>query len=258
MLAARADGNLKVEDAQQFEILSPQLQVQIDGPAKRFLEREAAYTITIANPGTAPAQNVHLTAALPPGLKFVRANNAGSYDEATRTVHWMLAELPVRQQGQVELVVMPIEEGTQPLTASARADLGITAEEELAVNVEGIAAILFQVADTNDPVVLGGETTYEIRVRNQGTKAATNVQLLAVLPPELQPVAADGPTANHVNGNEIIFDKLSQLAPKAETTYRIRVKGVQPGDQRVRVQLLSDDIRVPVTKEESTQVYSDR
>ncbi|RMF86782.1 MAG: DUF11 domain-containing protein, partial [Planctomycetota bacterium] len=47
VLAARADGNLKVEDAQQFEILSPQLQVQIDGPAKRFLEREAAYTITI-------------------------------------------------------------------------------------------------------------------------------------------------------------------------------------------------------------------
>lgn len=258
LLAARADGNLKVEDTQEIEVLAPQLEVQIDGPSKRFLERKGTHTITISNPGTAPAKNVHLTVSIPPGMDFVEANNAGSYDEATRKVHWMLEELPVRQQGQVKLVTIPTQEGTQELTASAQADLGVTAEEQLAVSVEGIAAILFQVADAEDPIAVDGETTYEIRVVNQGTKAAENVQVLAVLPEQMRPVAADGPTANTIEGNEIVFDRLARLAPKAETTYRVRVKGLEPGNQRVRVQLVSDDIRVPVTKEESTHVFADQ
>jgi hypothetical protein len=39
--------------------------------------------------------------------------------------------------------------------------------------------------------------------------------------------------------------------------FRVRAQAIAPGDQRVRVQILSDDIRLPITKEESTQVYSD-
>ena len=34
--------------------------------------------------------------------------------------------------------------------------------------------------------------------------------------------------------------------------------GLRPGDHRIRVQLLSDEMDAPVTKEESTRVYSDR
>jgi len=54
-----------------------------------------------------------------------------------------------------------------------------------------------------------------------------------------------------------VFESLPRLAAKADTTYRVRVQGLKPGDQRVRVQLLTDEIRVPITKEESTRVYSD-
>jgi hypothetical protein len=47
------------------------------------------------------------------------------------------------------------------------------------------------------------------------------------------------------------------LAPKADTTYRVRVQGLRSGDLRLRVQLLTDEMSTPVTKEESTRVYSD-
>ena len=49
-----------------------------------------------------------------------------------------------------------------------------------------------------------------------------------------------------------------RLAPKASTIYRLRVQCQAPGDMRVRVQLTTDDIRSPITKEESTRVYSDQ
>ena len=41
------------------------------------------------------------------------------------------------------------------------------------------------------------------------------------------------------------FDGLAQLAPKADTTYRVRVKALRPGDLRARFQLLTDDMQSP-------------
>jgi len=100
--------------------------------------------------------------------------------------------------------------------------------------------IRFHLDESVDPDVAGG-----LRV------------LAVMLPPELRPMAAEGPVRHVANGGRILFDGLARLAPKADTTYRVRVEGLQPGDLRIRVQLLTDEMRSPVTKEESTRVYSD-
>ncbi|HOA51122.1 MAG TPA: hypothetical protein PKI05_02625 [Thermogutta sp.] len=256
-LIARADGNLRVEDQTTIQVLAPQLEVTVGGPSRRFLDRETSYQIALVNRGTAPAKNVRLTASLAAGLQFVRTNNAGAYDPTTHSVQWLLAELPVGQTGMVELVVNPIAAGQQELVCSVRDELGISSESRLSVLVEGISALHFQVADTKDPIAVGMETTYEIRVVNQGTKEATNVQVMVTFPEGIRPLAGEGPVPNTVNGNEVLFGKLNRLAPRGEAIFRIRSQAVGPGDQRIRVQILSDDIRLPITKEESTQVYSD-
>jgi len=116
---------------------------------------------------------------------------------------------------------------------------------------------MLEVVDVVDPIEVGGETTYEIRVLNQGSKAATSLQLAVQLPPQLQPLAAEGPARHTVAGNAVRFEPLARLAPKADTTYRVRAKGLQPGDLRTRVQLITDDMQSPVTKETSTRVYAD-
>jgi uncharacterized repeat protein (TIGR01451 family) len=257
LLSARGDGNLHAENECKLEVVAPQLDVVVEGPKRRYLERQATYQFSVTNPGTAAAKQVDLVAQLPPGLKFMSANNAGYYEEATRTVHWRLEELPANETGSVELVTMPIEEGQHALKLRGTADKGLVSEKEQPVLVEGIAAILFQVSDTVDPVEISGETTYDIRVVNQGSKASTNVRMTIDLPAELKPMAAEGPTRYTVQGNRISFDGLAQLPPKAETTYRVRVKAMSPGDLRARFQLSTDDMKTPVTKEESTRVYAD-
>jgi uncharacterized repeat protein (TIGR01451 family) len=257
VLVGRADANLRVEDRLDVEVVAPQLAVAVEGPRRRYLEREATYQVAISNPGTAPAEQVDLVAYLPPGLRFVSANNAGYYDEHERVVRWRLEELPVRETGTVELVTLPVEPGEQSLRIRSTAERGATAEAEQPVVIEGIAAIHFQVADLVDPVEVGGETTYEVRVVNQGSKASSNVRLALLFPPEMRPTAAEGPTRHTIEGNRVLFEGLARLAPKAETTYRVRARGLQPGDLRVQVQLLTDEMRSPVSKEESTRVYAD-
>jgi uncharacterized repeat protein (TIGR01451 family) len=259
MIFARGEGNLRAEHQLNINVVAPELEVAVDGPQRRFLEREATYEVGISNPGTAAAKDIELVAHLPDGLEFVSANNAGHYDQATRAVHWRLDELPVQETGVVKLVTMPIRAGEHSLRIRGTAAKGVETESEQPVIIEGIAAILFEVRDVVDPIEVSGETVYEISVLNQGSKAATNVRVHMLLPPEMQAVAAEGPTNHAMEARQVAFEPLARLAPKADTVYRVRVRGVQPGDLRVRVQVLTDEMSdVPVTKEESTRVYSDQ
>jgi uncharacterized repeat protein (TIGR01451 family) len=254
---AYADGNLRAEDVLEMEVLAPALELKIDGSERRFLERQATYTLNLANPGTAGAKNIVLSAHLPEGLQFVEANNLGEFDAATRIVNWRLEELPAGESGAVTMIAMPIAEGEHLLTVEAKANQGLSAQQEQRVAVEGIAGATFQVIDASDPVEVGGETSYEIRVINQGTKAATNVRVAAILPDGMQAISAEGPTAHVVDGAQVVFEPVARLAPKADTTFVVRVKATVAGDMRLRVQLTSDEMRTPVTKEESTRVFGD-
>lgn len=257
VLSAHGEGNLRTEDRRDVEVIAPQLDVSMDGPRRRFLEREATYVMAIANNGSAPAKQVELVAYLPRGLKFVSANNAGQYDAGNQTVHWTLAELPASDSDKVELVTLPIEAGEHKLRLEGKAEKGLAVEKEQSVVVEGIAAIKFEVVDTVDPIEKGGETVYEIHVVNQGSKTANNVRITAMVPTGMRAMAAEGPTRFTLEANRVQFESLARLAPKAETTYRVRVQGLRPGDLRIRVQLLTDEMQEPVTKEESTRVYAD-
>jgi len=257
-LVAFADGNLQAEPVKTpIEIIAPALAVAAEGPRKRFLEREAVYQVAVSNPGTAPARNVELAAVLPEGLQFVKADNSGRYDPRTRRVVWMLEELPARESGTVTLSALAVESGTQKVLIEASAEQGLTARDEEQTDVEGIAAVLFQVADVDDPIEVGGETTYEIRVVNQGSKASTNIRLAALVTEPMKVLQAEGPTRHAIQGNQIVFEAVPRLAPKADATFRIRVRGIGAGDMRCRVQLLSDEMTSPVTNEESTRVYAD-
>ncbi|MGD9645138.1 MAG: hypothetical protein AB7U73_05455 [Pirellulales bacterium] len=257
VLVAEGDGQLRADSRSDLEVLAPALDLSIDGPQKRYLNRQAEYTVTLANPGTAPAHNVELATRLSPGLQFIDANNLGEYDEQTRTVHWRLEELPAGESGSVVVTAVPIEEGEQRLLAQTASDDGLQAEREQVVLVEGIAGTSFQLIENNDPIEIGGETIYEIRVTNQGTKASSNIHVVAIVPEGMKPTAADGPVRHVVEGSQVIFEPLDRLAPQAETVYRLKVQAQVAGDLRLRVQVSSDDMRTPVTKEESTRVYAD-
>ncbi|TWU29875.1 DUF11 domain-containing protein [Bythopirellula polymerisocia] len=256
-MTARAEAGLSVEASCDFEVIAPELRLTVEGPERRFLERPATYQVSIDNPGTAPAKEIQLVTHLPKGLQFVSANNLGEYDAAQHSVFWSLAELPANERGMVELVALPVEPGQHTLQISTKARDGLTDQTVKEVTVEGIAALMFEVIDRDDPIEVGGEANYEIRVMNQGSKAAANVQVIAIMPAGLRAISGNGNTQTSVQGDRVVFAPIPSLGPKAEATFRITAQGVQAGDQRLRVQVTTDEIRDPITKEESTRVYSD-
>jgi uncharacterized repeat protein (TIGR01451 family) len=241
----------------QFEVIAPALKVSIQGPEKRILERPATYTVKVDNPGTAAAREVQLVTKLPQGMKFVSANNYGEYDAATHSVFWSLDELPANQDGTVELTTLAVEAGEQKLEVATQAQQGLEDRAETRVLVEGIVALGFEVQDVQDAIAVGDETTYEVRVTNQGSKAATNVQVVAGMPAGLRAQLGQGDSRYAVQGDRVVFEVIRQIAPKGEATLRFRVQGVRAGDQRVTLQVTTDEVRDPITEVESTQVYAD-
>ena len=257
ILYARADSDLVVEDRCPVTIIAPSLQVGITGPNKRYLDRKATFQIQVANPGSAPSHNVRLAARLPKGLSFVSTNNAGQYNATDHTVYWSLAELPAGEMGVVEVVANAVGMGEQRIRVESSADMGLAESADHGILVEGLAALLFTCTDVADPIEIEGQTTYEIKVQNQGSKAATNLVVLAAIPPGMQAINGEGPTRVMIEGQKLQFEPLPRLAPQADAIYKIFARGLTPGDKRLRVQLFSDELREPITSEESTHVYSD-
>ncbi len=143
-LTARGEGNLKAEERAEFDVIAPALAVAMTGPSRRYLERQATYTVSVSNPGSAPAKDVQLVTQLPKGLKFVKANNSGQYDPNTNSVTWSLEELPAAETGSVTLVALPIEVGEQRMKVQGKAQQGLSDEKEQTVVVEGLAALALE------------------------------------------------------------------------------------------------------------------
>jgi uncharacterized repeat protein (TIGR01451 family) len=257
-IVVRGDGNLAAQHQINVEVIAPQLQVGITGPKRRFLERPATYTVSVSNPGTAAARDVELVAYLPRGMKFVDTDAHGTYDPQQHCVFWNLEELPASKAGNVKLTAVPLEVGDQKLRIEGRADLGLNTAHEQVVSVDAAAELIHTIADLSDPIEVGSETTYEVRVTNVGTKTATNIRITAMLPPELKALSGEGPTRAANDGSRVIFEPLARLNPQEEAIFRVQASALKAGDYIVRVQISSNEWPNPVTREESTRVYLDR
>ncbi|MCP4194340.1 MAG: DUF11 domain-containing protein [Planctomycetaceae bacterium] len=256
-IMARARGGLEATSSVELAVVAPKLEVVVDGPQKRYLDRQATFSVAVKNPGTSTAHGVEVLAKLPSGLKFVSTNNSGYYDQSRHAVVWSLEKLPAGEMGQAQFTARPVEMGQYEIRAEGKSKTGLQASDDHAIAVEGIAALFFGLADQVDPIEVGGRTTYEIKVVNQGSKAASNVRIVALVPDGMKPVGAEGPTKEQVQGQKVFFEPMGRLTPQGEAIFRISVEGTEAGDHRFRVQMSSDDMTRPVIKEEGTRIYAD-
>ncbi|MCD0461284.1 DUF11 domain-containing protein [Roseiconus lacunae] len=255
-IRVKADDGLETTHSVSVNVVSPDLKLALAGPSRRYLERQATYELRIDNVGTAPADNVDLSLQLDRGFTFVKTNFEGQYDPARHAVFWSLEELPAGEWGKVQVTLLPVEEGNRVLRSEASADLGVKTVADSQVVVDSLAELTFSIADTADPIEVGGVTTYEIRVANTGSRDDNNVNVALQLPEGLTLAEQGDFTAQ---GNGIVsFSPRQLLKANDEVVYRVKAKGVAPGRHLVKAFVISDQSNVRVTKEESIMVYADR
>ena len=258
VMFATGKGGLEAKHALDLEVVAPEIKVSSEGPHRRFLDRKATHQFTIENRGTAKATNVDLVARLPSGLKYVSSDNRGQYDASSHAVYWKMPALTNGVAGTVEITTVPVSVGQQNIKFEAEADLKLTAATEHQVTVEHLIDVFFDIDDVIDPIEIGSTTSYRMRILNQGTKAASNVQLQVDFPPGLTPESVDGNLRHQINGQRVVFEPVGSLPPGQELKLSVTARGKAPGDHRVVANIRADGRDVAISKEDTTRVYSDR
>jgi uncharacterized repeat protein (TIGR01451 family) len=256
-IAVESAGGLSAKDTASLNVIMPRLDLQLVGPGLRYLDRKAIYTLKVTNPGDAPATNVTVADMVPAGFKVLAASDGGRHDFQTRTVSWFLGEVGPGQTREVKLEVQAINLGDHKHKATAVGARGLRAEAELMTRIEGLSAMLLEMVDTDDPIEVSGETAYEVRITNTGSKTETDIKLIATIPEKMQFKNAQGPVRYREEGKTVIFEPLEKLAPRADAVFRINVKTLEAGTVRFKIQVTSTNLTEPVIKMEPTRIYSD-
>ena len=256
-LAVSSEGGAESTSKAVVQVVEPSLQIKQIGASRCLVNAEPTYTIEISNPGSSPTAPVHVMTTVPEGMSFVSASDGGNFDSARRLITWDFTGQTAGTSKTLTFKARASTAGEWILKSMASAGPRLDSKAETQVKIEGIPALFFEVIDLADPVPLDKETTYEIRVVNQGTCACTNIQISAQMSEGMQALSVTGPVGHKVLGQTLTFEPYAKLATKADAVFRVKVRGVQAGDLRFKVLLSCNEIRQPITKEESTRFYKE-
>ena len=256
-ILARADGDLQQQAQAEVNVVAPSIQVAMEGPGLRYVGRSANYVITVSNDGTAVSNNIRVSHRIPEGFQFVSSDRGGQYDALKQTINWFVGRLEPGQSLQLKVDLEAAKLGNHTHTVAAVSEHGAMSEAKFDTTVDGTSSLVLEIVDLDDPVEVGRETGYEVRVKNEGSKAAQNVTLGCELPQGVVLVGAKGPVEYGVAGRQLVFDPLKSLEPGKTALYRLQVRGTVAGAHRFRAQLKSDSTEQPLTYEELTKFYGE-
>ena len=229
------------------------LSLTCNAPEEMTTSRAVGVCMTIINSGTTASEPTKLTLPIPAGARVTSRTDRAVVE--TNRVIWDIAALEPNQGKQVCVVFKSSQPGVLDFYPVALSGKTNSFQSSCSTRVVGIPAILLEVVDLDDPIEVGNEVTYEIKVTNQGTATGTNVRLVCTPPASQQFVSATGTTAVTATNAIITMDSIAQLAPKAFGIWTVTLKAAVSDDARFKIELSSDQFEKPITEDESTQQY---
>ena len=240
----------EAEVTKTIAVVEPKLKLTLDGPDTRYTDTIADYQILLENSGTAPARKIRLAATLPISGHLVgKIPPDARFDATTRKLSWTIDQLePNGKSLAFPFHVRMGGIGLIEILAEANGDGGLKAKELKRTEVSGMPDVDLVVSERKRALDVNGTTTFEIRLRNYGTKEATNLQVFATLSENLKVTNAGGGSKDlkvAVNEkNEVKFGQINKLGPGKEMFLGIAVKviGPEPKLASCRVSVLHDDL----------------
>ncbi|MEM9703017.1 MAG: hypothetical protein AAF907_11310, partial [Planctomycetota bacterium] len=253
----RGEGGLEATAKTDVRVKSPQIDLAIDGPGLRYVNRTAAIQLTVSNPGDAATDNVRLGYRIPEGFAFLSADKSGTHDPAGRTVRWFLGRVEAGGEVTTTVNLKATTGGEQLHMAEVSASSRAQASARKTTRIEGTASLVLTIEDSDDPVEVGAETEYTVTVSNEGTAAAKRVGLACRLPDGTEIGTISGPAAYRTEGRLALFDSIPEIAPGEKKVYTLRLKGTTAGSKRFQTRLVSESISQPLIHEELTKFYAE-
>ena len=257
VVEARGSSNLSQTAQTAIKIAAPKLGIEVTGPGLRYIGRHAQYVVTVKNEGVAATDNVRIVHLVPEGFDFVKADKGGKFEPSTGSVSWFIGRLEANETQQVACDLNARQTGEFMHHVQATGESGTMAAAKTTTKVDGSSKVVMEVADLDDPVEVGTQTAYEIRIRNDGSMASKGIRIACELPEGVELIDTKGPTEHFIEKGVLHFKPLAELAAGDKTTFLIRVNGKVAGNLRLRAKLTSTATPEPIVVEEITKFYGE-
>jgi len=251
---AVADGDLRATVGEEILVRRAELAVTIRGPEFQYAGAPATYEFDISNPGNSNAEAVEIAAILPPDAEYVSSDADGHLDEGKDQVLWRLSSLPPGAHQIVRLTTVLKQPGENRAQVTINAAGDLTVSGMTITEVEAVADLQLEVRDPRVPVKVGGVATYEVHVRNRGSRRAENVNLVAYFSEGVEPVAVEG-KQHRIAPGEVAFDPIRSIEPGEEVVVKIQAVADASGSHIFRAEVQCDDLDASLAAEETTRFY---
>lgn len=241
---------------------NPRVEVRKTGPAMKEVGQDAEFAIEVRNTGDVGLTNLVIFDRYGPELRPVFATENHRLSEGSGyTLTWNVDRLPVGESVQLRVVCRCESAAVRTCTmAEVKADRNVNAADQACLAIRAPESMLtVSVVDLYDPVEVGQDVPFEIRITNRGATSATHVTVDVLLPPELSPrrVGTGGETRNfEINGQTVQFPPFPELQPGQTITYRVRARAERPGNKvTVEARVSSDQLPQPITSTTTTDIF---
>ena len=216
------------ETPQQADVMVAK---QVSNPTPNVGD-QIVYTITVFNAGPNAATGVQVTDLLPAGVSFVSANpSQGSYDNGTGS--WDVGAITTATPATLAITVTVVNvaqaTNTATITDADQFDPN-TGNNTDTADMDPLAADLLLIKSVSDATPnVGDQITFSVTVVNNGSNAATGVQVTDLLPAGVSFVSAN-PGQGTYDSTTGLWD-VGALANGAQTVLTITATVVSPAAQ---------------------------
>jgi uncharacterized repeat protein (TIGR01451 family) len=253
------DGNLSANsDPVAVDVRRVEVAAAAVGPKLVYLNQEFEWSVTVRNNGDATASNVLVRAVVPTEVRVKSARDGGRVGPGS--VEWKVAELRPGDQKTLPLSAEGAKLADRAtLTVSVLADAtngnAVGSKAESSVAIIGTPALSLELATPPGLVEVGKRVAFKVRVKNQGTVSARNIEVTAFAPAELRPIRGTGPTEGRIEpSGRVVFPLLDEIKPGETQTFTIEVEAAAAGDARFRAEVKAAHLTHSLKEEQSARV----
>jgi uncharacterized repeat protein (TIGR01451 family) len=252
---ATAAGNLQTSSAKQILVRRAALTTTIKGPPAKYAGTIGVYEIEIRNTGDATARDVVAALALPNGVKYVEGIEA--VDNVDSGLRWSLGTLDSGDVRNYRVALQLEGDGKVQFELGARAAGDIASVGQVATVIETLEDVVLSIDEPKGPQPTGEEIEYTIHVRNRGSRAANNLNLVMNFSDGIEPTSASGHQFQ-LGAGQVIFKAIEKIAAGEEVVVKVQAKAAAPGTHIFRAQLTGENEETREMSEGTTRFYGDQ
>jgi hypothetical protein len=251
---AVGDGGLRVDAVEEVTVRRADLKLAAAGAKVKYAGTPTIYRIRVANQGDAIAEDVELVAMLPPDADFLNATNNGKYDEGGRKVVWQIGAMQPGDDNVFDVTCTPNSPGDNILQALVHSADDLTASATATTQIEALADLKLEVRDPRGPVLVGADAKYELILRNRGTKAAENIDVVAFFSEGLEAVKVQG-NEHQIGPGQVVIKTIPAILAGSEAVIHVTCRADRPGNLILRAEVNCRNPGTKLSTEETTHFY---